>query len=445
MHTNNKCPVCGYAAETDSDRCPVCDWESLQRYLRYKEQWQQQIRNTNSLQSSGIRLFAGRDFGLILTPDGDLYGIGCNEEGQIGYTFSDCDKPYLMAREVISAAAGNAYSIYVTKDGQVHLQGKGELADRFPGFSGAAEVYATSGTDEKDGPLFMTKDCFWIRTVTGGFFCFGDNMDMRERSENVWKQYPEEAADIHSGIFVYPHTTGFTFSSPDSLHSKVFRALRNRIERSEDYLAALECCGGGNVQLVLNDSYSETEPCKPFFICDVGATKYYYPREVVEMDGSVLPRNTYYYCDHQTRYTFRPTILVSNDVLYSPIPCPQWQWLAQTPHRTGSLPIRLPDAAKAVWNGKGTMACIGLEERYWMWLHEDGTLTLSGDKQPAIPTTQVAAMALSDSFFIAAYEDGQIRIANRKQYSSLYYWWKKIVEDDMTCVTLPEQPESSWE
>lgn len=58
-----------------------------------------------------------------LTAKGDLYGVSGNYDGQI----SEEDKytlPYLMATDVISAAAGDDYTIYVTRDGEVHSAGQ---------------------------------------------------------------------------------------------------------------------------------------------------------------------------------------------------------------------------------------------------------------------------------------------------------------------------------
>ena len=65
-------------------------------------------------------MFAGENYGLILTAQGELYGLGENQYGQLGDAATECFRePVLIAREVISAAAGTCYVLYATRDGEM--------------------------------------------------------------------------------------------------------------------------------------------------------------------------------------------------------------------------------------------------------------------------------------------------------------------------------------
>ncbi len=132
----------------------------------------------------GAEIFAGRAHGLVLTQDGDLYGIGENTVGQI----ADTDKRYyrkacLMDRHVISAAAGDAYSIYVTEDGRVHFQGNGVFAERFKGFENASRVGVSDA-----------EDIYYIQDRNGRWYVFGRNTGWR-----ICPQIREKLADLPDG------------------------------------------------------------------------------------------------------------------------------------------------------------------------------------------------------------------------------------------------------
>lgn len=105
---------------------------------------------------------------FLLLDQGRLYSLGMDESGQF-YDISFGEKKLcLLAENVISAAAGANYSIYVTSDGVVRLHGSGELGRLFPGFTGAKAVYAA-----------QDRDLFYIHDRSDQVFVFGDNRDFK--------------------------------------------------------------------------------------------------------------------------------------------------------------------------------------------------------------------------------------------------------------------------
>ena len=141
-----KCPACGATVQENTAKCPDCGLDGLNlRFLSKAgyEKWVKEVLKPYKA-TLPLKVFAGRSHGLILSGTGDLYGIGWNGSGEIEENGAkEYKHPHLMAEDVISAAAGRAYSIYVTRDSKVHLRGKGTAATQFPGFDGAKAVYAS--------------------------------------------------------------------------------------------------------------------------------------------------------------------------------------------------------------------------------------------------------------------------------------------------------------
>ncbi len=116
-------------------------------------------------------------FSLFLSNEGKLYGEGNNRLRQI----SDEDTDYftekvLIAEKVISASAGKSYTVYITDNGQIHIQGQGCLKNYFPNFFSASEVYASEGSDQ-----------FILIGFNGKAYAFGDNEgeEIQKRQKNI--------------------------------------------------------------------------------------------------------------------------------------------------------------------------------------------------------------------------------------------------------------------
>lgn len=85
-----------------------------------------------------------KDFSLFLSSSGELFGKGSNKFGQISDSKSEFfPENELIAKNVISAAAGTEYTVYITENGCVHIQGNGRLRKFFSGLYSAEKVFAT--------------------------------------------------------------------------------------------------------------------------------------------------------------------------------------------------------------------------------------------------------------------------------------------------------------
>jgi alpha-tubulin suppressor-like RCC1 family protein len=75
-----------------------------------------------------IKISAGYKHSLFLTDDGEIYGTGINEDGQLGLKYAKgCKKitqimPY-GCKDIIDISAGLNHSLFATKDGRVFATG----------------------------------------------------------------------------------------------------------------------------------------------------------------------------------------------------------------------------------------------------------------------------------------------------------------------------------
>ena len=423
-----KCPACGAAVQAALDVCPVCGLEGLQIPVAY-EIWKQETLEPHK-KALLPRVFAGNRYGLILTHDGRLYGIGRNDSGQIDEQGDDrYSQPRLMAENVISAAAGNHYSVYVTRDGEVHLRGRGELADRFPGFSGAREVWALS----EYGSRVQLADAFWICSRAGAVFFFGDNFGIEEYREVRWKDLGERICHIHSGPFMTPYTYGYQRCYDEHDIYRKVSAMKNQILR-EDCREALETFGGANVEVRLTETGSEQVNCEP--VCAPWDSSSFpqhlrYSRQELEKHMGGKP---YYLVERAERCRFRAEVLVNNRVLYTPVKCPGWQWMAKTNCRMGSLPVAVSgeeDSVLAIEKHSGILEKflqaanarlpedwqkedrLALNRRGWLWLRPDGTVEMPFGRRPGGVTEPVTDLSLSENCALLVCSSGEI----------LWDWW----------------------
>ncbi len=180
MITEKVCPICKNVL-SDEDICSVCGWDKDRIFLTGDEAFAWSDKESKERnEAENAEFFIGTDYKLMLCGN-KLYGIGDNSYGQINDENTDhFSSKHFISDNVISAAAGKKYSVYVTLDGEVKIVGRGVLADNFSGFSGAAKVY-TEGDD-----------IFIILASDGKIYAFGNNTDgqIKEKSrEIVYSKY----------------------------------------------------------------------------------------------------------------------------------------------------------------------------------------------------------------------------------------------------------------
>lgn len=382
-----KCPACGAAVEPMALCCPVCGLEApVRRFVNAAAQaaWVREVLEPHK--AGLVQVFAGRDHGLILTRQGLLYGIGSNRSGQIREQGPDrFDQPQRMAEEVISAAAGGNYSIYVTRDGKVHLQGRGELADRFPGFGDAEEVYADQG------------DSFWIRTREGALLGFGGNK-FQPRTHHVWKTMGPQRYLVHKGDYSWYQSGHPMEPYPRHFGQKHFedwenspREIELAVQQSEWYRSAVEYHGGDNVSVELGSHLSEQIPAKRAEPLPGASYRYGY------LYNGILKKYT-----DAKRYTCFPKIVITNQVLYKPVFCTDFLWIHGTPHRRGSRPVMAPE-----WARQGSIRKLAGNDRQWLCLQQDGSVHTQEGQRLAWLDQRVYDLGLGNRFFILACQGGR--------------------------------------
>ena len=116
------------------------------------------------------REFYGEGGRLVLTDSGRLYGSGWNLTFLYSADYSEekakAAAPVLLAENVISAAAGYNYALFVTDDGTLHFVGDSGIPykERFSFEGKVREVYA-----EPD------RDVFRLTDENGDRYIFGEN------------------------------------------------------------------------------------------------------------------------------------------------------------------------------------------------------------------------------------------------------------------------------
>ena len=165
------CPACNaMLSEPLPERCPVCNLEGLNRIflnLEDYEDWKKNILDEHMKKLRNHKISVGYDGVLVLLGDGRLFGFGNNTQGQycprrIG---EKIDKPEKIADNVISAAAGYNYSLYLDAEGKVHFLGNSGIPfkERFEqGNLVFKEVYAKNNDD-----------IFWVVDEAGKSYIWG--------------------------------------------------------------------------------------------------------------------------------------------------------------------------------------------------------------------------------------------------------------------------------
>lgn len=450
-----RCPACGMAVQGNMDSCPGCGLTGLNRHFLSRagyEKWVQEVLEPH-VAAMTPRVFAGNRYGLILTGGGELYGIGRNDCGQIEEQMDEdgwdrYSEPRLMATNVISAAAGNHYTIYVTRDGEVHLRGRGELAERFSGFSGAKAVYALSGSGYSQGGFrYRGKDVFWILNRAGELFAFGDSADLLEQEETVWQQLEEVSRTVQFGRFLEPYTYGFHVCAPESDMTRRKQEIRAELEQGEAWQKALARFGG-NVELRLTQIDAQPEAatphCREYGTDRIINGKVYWIDSGTVSDPGLTRGKAYYYFDRAERIRFLPEIIVSNKVLYEPVPCPRFQWMTQQKQWQGSRP-EMPLSAekqpafrwkKAVCNHHGWLWLLEDGSVVQMQLERDGTLAPWDGEHPRGLTEPVTDLSMSENCAILICKNGEILWDWCSEYGDIY---QNVTRGEMSVCRLPRE------
>lgn len=459
MEKKNKrsCPACGALVQGTEEKCPGCGLEGLNRRFLSRagyEKWVQEVLEPH-VAAMTPRVYAGNRYGLILTGGGELYGIGRDDCGQIEEQMDEdgwnyYSEPHLMATDVISAAAGNHYAIYVTRDGEVHLRGRGELAERFSGFSGAKAVYALSDAGySQSGYQYRAKDVFWILNRAGELFVFGESADIQEQEETVWQQLGEVSRTVQFGWFLSPNTCGFHVGGPESDMDHRKQEIRAELEQGEAWQKALIRFGGGNVELRLTQIDAQPAEITPH-CCEYGTAysiingRVYWTDSRTVTDPRLPLGKAYYYFDRAERIRFLPEIIVSNKVLYEPVPCPRFQWMTQQKQWQGSRPV-MPLSEeeqpafrwkKAVCNRHGWLWLQEDGSVARMWLERDGTLAPWDGERPRGLTEPVTDLSMSENCAVLICKNGEILWDGCNEYDNIY---QNVIEGRMRTCRLPKE------
>lgn len=149
-----------------SVRCPsyLSDFEDIPSAYPHENEYRKSVFNGIEKNCIGhTKTFTGAYHTLLLL-DGKLYGKGDNSHKQINYSDEESyDTLVYIAGNVISAAAGKEYTVYITVNGEIKILGDGNLRNSFRSISGARKVLANK------------EDCFLLLTADGEAYIFGNN------------------------------------------------------------------------------------------------------------------------------------------------------------------------------------------------------------------------------------------------------------------------------
>lgn len=365
MEKENKrsCPACGARIPASVQACPACGLTGLNRHFLSREGYEKWVREVLEPHKASMapKVFAGNGYGLILTIRGELYGIGRNDDHQIlDENRPWCCRPVLMAENVISAAAGSHYTIYVTRDGQIHWRGNG--AENMPQAADVRTVYAEWGRDlyEETRP-----DRFWLEKNSGEIFVLGADPDASgaETDRTLVYEFPEAEALYGNNIF---WTADGSIGSP-----------KEYFQRSEEYQELVRRHGVSNVKLEIQE---------------VQSTK----QKVL----NVLWKPVYdYYA------IYRAKLYLRGKAYWEPKPFRE-KWLADSAHRIGSRPVLEEEYLRDGWEKEPGIKKVSSGELK-LCLLEGGTVVTGGEtlhwlKQP------VMDLAVGPEITLLACKNGDI-------------------------------------
>ncbi len=259
-----KCPACGaWISAKESKCCPVCGLENLDRIFLSKddrEQWIETVLNphiaSGNWDSVRASLLWGKKHMLGLSSGGHLYGIGSNMSKQIKMDSEQesFDAPVLLCKNVRAAAASLHYSVFVTYDGKLQMQGyAADIAGRYQENSIKEKVRDVVASTEEDS--------FWAITVSGKVYFWGKiyynnelmNAGLMPKPIDVevyvfpeeikYENYPGEPVYAYD---YYSHRSFLLYST--SGYTKYEKSMYE-FQRSSVYLSFCEEYGEKNVRL----------------------------------------------------------------------------------------------------------------------------------------------------------------------------------------------------
>jgi len=346
MEQKKKCPACGEALAPGTAQCPNCQLEGLDQIFLSRADYDNWVRKVLKphMERLSRRVFSDERTLLILTGEGELYGMGGNSSGQIvedgGYYIRE---PVHMASNVISAAVSGHYSIFATEDGKIHIRGRGEFADRVPEFCDAREVFVYGGQ-------------FFVVNRQGQVFAFGSNHDgsLEPEQEEVLTAFPKMSAKAIGPFFDSnaPFCYGTRYPSDyDQQHAEW--EVRNKVGKSEEYQSFAQRYEPSNLHILLKLTGTAR--------CDTESVQY----------GS--------YTKYNQIYDFIPTLVLRNTYLYTPVLYHDQDY-ANTPHREYAYPLSLCDRRPLESYPQIKKACLYNDSKYLAVCH-DGTLVWFDHKE----------------------------------------------------------------
>lgn len=391
MERQRKCPACGAGVSDKIAECPVCGLKGLDlRFLNKAgyENWVKEVLEPHKA-SLVPRVFAGADFGLILTVGGNLYGIGSNAHRQLSDTAqTHFDQPVLVARDVISAAAAGWNTLYVTRDGKTHWQS--EDRDVLPVLAGVQEVYGESGYVR-----------FWLVRSSGEVLCFGNNSDevLAKRTRVLACEMPE--------VTCLDHSLGAYTEWSDGGDSAAIWGPEHHFKRKEAYQKLVQRHGPSNVELDVN----EIEPNKL--------------------------KKAMYFALQIWMYAYRPRIYVTNKWIRDPIPFTE-KWRAEEPHRRHGTPVLEEEYRRVGWEKMPGVKTVS-QGQCFLHILQDGSVIATATNPNKLDWLQhpVREAAISNGVIILACSNKDILWCVGEW--PLEEWsWNKLLRGQMNVTRLPE-------
>lgn len=130
---------------------------------------------------------AGWKFILTLTDDGSIYAYGKNDEGQLGQGYVDDDFHFLQTKidvpdQVIGMAAGRSHGLALTKNGQVYGFGSNDLGELGLGCQSTCQKPTLIQELDQIGGIAGVStdaDTSFVLTDDGRIYAFGLNQEWR--------------------------------------------------------------------------------------------------------------------------------------------------------------------------------------------------------------------------------------------------------------------------
>ena len=150
--------------------------ENLRRTsrLNLKGYNMKQLVQLNKISFANKNINAGLRHSLILTINGEIYGCGYNEFGQLGLgNYSNRNTPILLSNNITQISVGGQHSIILTDNKQIFVLGYIERIPSSPNYKNRSQKLILNINDSDqitDGDTHSM-----ILTNYGKIYVFGDN------------------------------------------------------------------------------------------------------------------------------------------------------------------------------------------------------------------------------------------------------------------------------